>query len=355
MVWISLILFSITIFAKELPRFLTKHPTESIRFITLDGRFAYLQKRQGVLGMVSSFRSVDFISDNSQSDFVVKDSRFKQRLIIEVIPNDQKEFNLIKSHKIMVVDWGKTQTKEIGVGRNSRLHLNDEWISYYDPINKIISIQNILTQKLYQIKLSPKLSPFYFPEVEMISSDTIIYTDVNEKGFVSLSSYNLVTQKTFVLYKSSQNGTRFELCQAKGYLAIGEFPYDDILRSSKILHIKLTDSTNLAGFSTLYSSTDADLGNMICLEKSIYFIKVMTHLKKINLKLTEAVKLDLKSQNVQSVTEMENVTQLLAMDGRILIPFRGDFHVLEGTANLAEDQLKSPSQNNEKEELPLDI
>lgn len=354
MVWISLILFCITTFAAELPRFLTKHSTESIRYISLDGRYAYLQKRQGVLGMVTSFRSVDFISENSQSDFTVKDSRFKQRLLIEIIPNDQKEFNLIKNHKIAVVEWGKTQVKEIGEGKNSKLHLNDEWVSYYDQLNRVITIQNVLTQKEFQIKLSSKISPYYLPEVEMISSDTVIYTDVNDKGIVALIQYNLVTQKSVVIYKSSQNGTRIELCQARGYVAIGEFPYDDIIRTSKILQIKLSGSTNLSGYSTIYSSTDSDLGNMICLEKSIYFIKTMTHLKKMNLKQTEAVKLDLATTQIQTVSELENVTQLLTMDGRILIPFRGDFHVLEGKANLAEDSLKSPSQNIE-EELPLDL
>jgi hypothetical protein len=353
MVWISLFLFSITTFAAELPRFLTKHPTESIRFISLDGRYAYLQKRQGVLGMVSSFRSVDFISDTSQSDFLVKDSRFKQRLLIEIIPNDQKELNLAKIHKILVVDWGKTQTREIGLGRNSKLHLGDEWVSYYDPLSKTISIQNVLTQKIFQIKLSPKISPYYFPEVEMISADTLVYTDVNDKGYVALIQYNLVTQKSNILYKSSQNGTRLELCQAKGYVAIGEFPYDDIIRTSKILQIKLSGSTNLAGYSSIYSSTDSDLGNMICLDNSMYFIKTMTHIKKINSKQTEAVKLDLKTTQIQTVTDLENVTQLLAMDGRILIPFRGDFHVLEGTANLTEDNLKTPNQIDE--ELPLDL
>ncbi len=352
MVWISLIIFSLNIFAKELPRFLTKHSTDSIRFITLDGRYAYIQKRPGVLGLVSSFRSVDFISDNAQSDFTIKDSRFKQRLSIEIIPNSQKELNLIKNHQILVIDWGKTQTKEIGLGRNSKLHLEDEWISYYDAITKIISIQNIITQKLFQIKLSPKISPYFLPEVEMITEDTIIYTDVNEKGYMALVQYNLITQKSNILYKSSQNGTRFELCQNKGYVAIGEFPYDDIARSSKILQIKVSGSTNLAGFNTVYSSTDSDLGNMICLETSIYFIKTMSHLKRINSKKTEVVKLDLKTTQIQTMTDLETATQLLSMDSRILIPFRGDFYVLEGPANLTDDNLKSPLKD---EELPLDI
>ena len=162
-----------------------------------------------------------------------------------------------------------------------------------------------------------------------------------------------MTQKSNILYKSSQSGTRLELCQDKGYVAIGEFPYDDIARSSKILQIKLTGSTNLAGYSTIYSSTDSDLGNMICLENSIYFIKTLVHLKKINSKQTEAVKLDLKTSLVNTVTDLGTVTQLLAMDGRILVPFRGDYYVLEGADNLTDDKLKSPVPSDE--ELPIDL
>jgi hypothetical protein len=353
MVWISLFIFSINLFAKELPKFLTKHSTESIRFITMDGRYSYLQKKQGVLGLVSSFRTTDFISDKSQSDFLVKDSRFKQRLIIEIIPDAHQEMNMIKSHQILIVDWGKTQTRPIGIGRNSKLHLADEWISYYDPIDRIITIQNVLTEKKFQIKLATSLSPFFFPEVEMVTPDTIIYTDMNEKGYAGLIQYNLVTRKSNVLYKSSQNGTRLELCQEKDYLGIGEFPFDDLSRSSKILQIKLTGSSNLAGYTTSYSSTDPDLGNMICLENSIYFIKTMTDIKKLNYKQTEVVKLDLKTTQLQTMTELGNVSQLLSMDGRILIPTRGEFFVLEGTANLFDDKLKSPT--NTSEELPLEM
>jgi hypothetical protein len=353
MVWISLFILSFSLNAKELPRFLTKHSMESIRFISLDGRYAYIKKRQGVLGLISSFRSTDFISDQSNSDFIVSDSRFKRRLAIEIVPDYHNEFNILKNHKIVVVDWGKTQTIQIGAGRQPKLHLDDEWISYYEPTERRINIQNVITQKKFQIKLSPKASTYFFPEVEMISANTVIYTDVNDKGYVALIQYNLVTQKINVLFKSTQTGTRLELCQDKSYVAIGEFPYNDISRTSKIMQIKLTGSTNLAGYSTIYSSTDSDLGNMVCTDDSIYFIKTLTHLKKINYKQTEAVKLDLKTNQVKTVTDLSTVTQLLSMDGRILIPFRGEFYVLEGTSNLTDDKLKSPAPLNE--ELSIDL
>jgi hypothetical protein len=353
MVWISLLIASFSLMAKELPKFLTKHPMQSIRYISADGRYAYIQKKPGVLGLVSSFRSIDFISEASTNDFLVKDSRFKERLLIEVIPGNHQDFNVMKHPKIMVVDWGKTQLRQIGQGLASRLHFNDEWVSYYDNIEKIIYLQNILTEKKFAIKLSPKSNNFYIPEVEMVSNDTLVYTDVNDKGYAALIQHNLITQKGTVIYKSPQIGTKLELCQDKGYLAIGEFPFDDISRSSKVLRIKLSSGTNLAGFETLYSSSDSDLGNMVCRENEIYFIKTLLHNRKINLKQTEAVRLDLKSTQVTTVTDLSTVSQLISMDGRILIPFRGDFYVLEGEANLTDDKLKSPTGNNE--ELPLDI
>jgi hypothetical protein len=356
MVWINLffILLTTQAWTKSIPKFLTKHSIESIRYISNDGRFAYIKKRPGVLGLVSSFRSEDFISEPAGSDFIIVGSRFNQRLAIEIIPDRSQEFNILKNHKIMVVDWGKGSPKEIGQGKYSRLHLQDEWITYYDAFNRIIVVQNIITQKKYQIKLSPKPNPFYFPQVEMISSSTIVYSDINEKGYSALIEYNLHDKKSNVLYRSNQTGTHLELCQEKGYLAIGEFPYDGIDRNSRILQIKLSDATNLAGYSTIYSSVDEDLGNIICLEKSLYFVKTVQHNPKLNYKEHEAARLDLKELKVEVKSDLKNVNQLIRMDERVLIPFRGEFFVLEGEANLGEDQLKSNPVNNAVE-LPIDV
>ncbi len=356
MAWISFIFLFTTqaIIAAELPKFLTKHSPDNLRFISMDGRYAYVQKRPGVLGFVSSFRSVDFISDSSQSEFLVSSSRFKQRLAVETIPNAHTELNLLKENKISVVEWGNTLTKEIGLGQNAQLHLLDEWISYFRPYEKNVVVQNVVTQKKFEIKLSPKSNPFFVPDVEMVSSDTVVYTDINDKGYSALISYNLITQRSTVLYKSPQTGTQLELCQHEGYLAVGEFPYDSLKRGSKISQIKVNGSSNLAGLSTVYSSVDQDLGNMICLPSSIYFIKTMKQDEKLNIKTTEAVKVDLKTNKVEAKTSLNHVTQIIEMDGRVMIPVRGEFFVLEGTPSLIDDKLKAvPTTSNE--ELPLDI
>ena len=91
---------------------------------------------------------------------------------------------------------------------------------------------------------------------------------------------------------------------------------------------------------------------MVCLPDSIYFVKTMNQDKALNFKVTEAVKLTLKTQKIESKSDLKHVTQLIEMDGRVLIPLRGEFYVLEGKFNLGTDTLKAfPT----KEELQLDI
>ena len=353
MAWISLIFLTTLLQAAELPRFLTKHSIDSLKYISMDGRYAYVEKRPGVLGLVSSFRSVDFLSTKESSDFIVTDSRHKQRLAIEVVPNLHTVYSLTKNHDIFVVDWGGSKAQEVGKGRAPRLHLQDEWISYYDIVSKTIHLQNIITQKKYEIRPSSKNNSFYIPEVEMVSSDTVVYSDVNEKGMSAVVSFNLNTQKGTIIYKSAQSGTRIELCQHKGYLAFGEFPYEGVSRGSQIMQIKLTGSTNLAGHATIYDSVGQDLGNLVCQEDAIFFVKTVGQDKALTIKKTEAARLDLKTQVVQIKSNINTVSHLINMDGRILIPHRGDFLVVEGKSNLGDDTLKAvPSA---KEELPLEI
>lgn len=352
MAWISLILFCLSLQAAELPRFLTKHSPETLRYISMDGRYAYVQKKAGVLGLVSSFRSTDFLSEANTNDFAVKSSRFKLRLAIESVPNAFDEMSLIKNHKIYVVDYGNTQTREIGMGRGARLHLRDEWMTFYDMFEKKIMIVNLVTQKRFEIKLSKKANPFFIPDVEMVSSRSVVYTDINEQGFSAMVNFDLTTSSSTIMYKSSQTATRLELCQHEGYLGVGEFPYEGVDRGSKISMVPVTDSTNLAGLQTIYTSVEQDIGNMVCLPNWIYFVKTMNQDKQLNFKVTEAVKLELKTQNIEAKTSIKAVAQLIEMDGRVLIPFRGEFFVLEGQSNIGEDSLKSAPS---KEELQIDI
>lgn len=352
MAWISLLFVISTAFSAPLPVFMSKYSPESIRYISMDGRYAYIQKKAGVLGLVTNFKSIDFISESEKTTFLVTGSQAKNRLAIESIPNTHTEMNLLKNHLIRIVDYGNVKTREIGQGRSPKLHLQDEWISYFDMLSKEIKIQNLITTKAYSIKTIKKDNPFFIPEVEMVSAQYVVYTDINSDGYSALIQHDLLSGKATVLQKSSQSATRIELCSSNGYLAYGEFPYEGVQRASTIQQVKLTGGVNLASATTIYESNSQDLGNMVCLQDAIYFVKTLHSDDSINHKVTEAVRLDLQTLGIQVKTGLKNVAQIIEMDGRVLIPYRGDLLVLEGKNDLATDVLNKKVNN---EELQLDI
>lgn len=354
---ISLLFLALVSLAQETKvkgpeKLLTKHAIDAIRYIDGDGRVAYIRKRPGVLGIVSSFRSEEFVTDSPRSDFLVVASSFKRKVIVEVIKNQHTAFNVMRSNKLVVFSWGETKGKEIGFGMATQLHIGDEWMTFYQPDKRSIIIKNIITEKDFTVKLSPKANPFFIPDVSMISADLIVYTDINDQGISSVISYQLRTGKTEVLHKSSQTGTRMELCQQSNYLAIGEFPFEGVNRGSRILQLPVVSSFNLGGFTTIYESTEQDIGNIICLDDSIYFIKTMNQSPELGMKTTDAVQLQLKNSQLTQKTNLGTVSQLINMDGRVLLPHRGAFYVLEGEYNLSSETLKNPSA---KEELKLDL
>lgn len=349
---ISFLLFAGTLFAAPLPVFMSKFAPETIRYISMDGRYTYVQKRPGVLGLVTNFKSTDFLTESDKTNYLMTSSRFKTRLAIESITNTHTDMNLLKNNLIYVVDYGNIKTREIGQGKNPKLHLQDEWISFYDIMTKEIKIQNLLTQKSYAIKTIKKDNPFYIPEIEMVSSQYVVYTDVNSDGFSALIQYDLLTGKGIILQKSAQSGTKIELCSNEGYLAYGEFPYDGVQRASKIQQVKMNGGVNLASATTIYESKSQDIGNMICLKDSIYFVKALSSDNFLNYKVTEAVRLDLATQAIQAKTDLKTVAQILEMDNRVMVPFRGDLFVIEGRSNLSTDTLNKKPTN---EELQLDI
>jgi hypothetical protein len=340
MLWINLILLTSICLGNELPRLLTKHSADNLRFVSNDGEFIYIMKRSGVLGMVNNFNTYDVAIDQDGTNFLVSGSRFKNRLIIATVPRLNRELNVNKLHNISVVGRGKLQLTSVGEGITPKLHLNDEWISYYIPTQKKIVIQNVLTQKKHFIQLSSRVNLFFRPAVEMINDQTVLFTDLSEQNNITLQQYNLASKKSIIIYRSPQNATRMEVCSNKDYLAFGEFPFDQVQRSSQILFIQFSKTSNLAGYESLYKSENPDLGQMICLKDKIYFIKTRNFQKKINYKTTEVAKINLRNKSIEIISHLRNVSRLIEMDDRILIPFRGEYFVVEGEHNLGEDKLK---------------
>jgi len=349
MVLISLILFANLGWSQNLEKFLTKYTANNLRYISNNGKTVYVQKKPGVLSVINGYNSNDFLVEKEKSDFLVFTSHFKNRVAIESIPNVHTEFNPLKDHIIYASNFGSSSVKLIGSGREARLHLNDEWISYYNSYEKKLILKNIITDKEFQFSLSNKMNPFFVPENSLITSSHFLYTDINENGIAVLVSQNLSSNIKTILYQSIQPGTRLELCSNKDYLAFGEFPYDGLDRSSKIMMIKITSETNLAGYETIYNSTSHDLGNIACTKDSIYFIKATKENEKLKIKSTDIFKINITNQNVEQISNIGNINQIIEMDEKILVPFRGDFLIAHGQNNLVKDELKKSTPENSEE------
>ncbi len=339
MLLINLLLLSSLSYAQTLPQLLTKHAPETLRYISTDGNTSYVKKNNGVLGLVVGYRSSDFLSDKTYSDFLITDSPDKVRIAIEVIPEHHRELNINKLHQIFVTRLGQDKPTEVGKGRYPQLHLGDEWISYYRPDLRQIILKNIITAKEYKITLNKKSNPFFFPFYAMSSASHFVYSDINNKGFAQLNVFDLSTNKAQTLLRADQPGTFFEICQDKDYFAVGEFPYEGVQRGSRILHYPKR-GTKPSGYTTLYSSRDADQGSMVCMKDYLYFVKTTNFDSTLISKKTEAAKISLANSKLEIKSNLENVSQIIRMDDRVLLPFRENLYVLEGNSNIEEDVLQ---------------
>lgn len=330
----------------DLPQFAAKQALENIRFVSQDGRFTYTQKRSGALTLSTSFKSNDVIESPPGSNYYVTASSARKKMLVEVEAAWHQVLDLTKLNDIYVGTFNGSQFALIGKGRATRLHLDDEWATWYDPKEKVIHVHFLKSSERHHIiRLGKKHNPFYTPEVIMLNPETVLYTDINDKGFAALLAWNLVEKRMTIVRKAEQSGTRMELCQLGKYAALGEFSYEDANRGSHIQVMAWKSNPNLTGFTTLYRVSDNDIGNMICAEGKIWFVKTMSEDRKLNTKVTEAVTLELATGKITQKSELERVTQLIEMDGRVLIPFREDTFVLEGNPGSKADILKQPERN----------
>lgn len=328
---------------KSIPMFATKLNLESLRFISRDGKFSYAQKRSGNLSLISDFKTKDIIEGPPGTNYLLSSSSIGNKIIIEVERAQHQELDLKKLHEIWIAPLGDNKLTSVGMGRYPRLHLNDDWLTYFDPKTQTIHIQFLpVAKQHYIIRLSQKHNKFFYPEILMLDSETVMYTDINSKGHSALLSYNLVNNKVTVLLKAELNGTRMELCSNDKYAALGEFSYPGARRGTSIRLMTWKVVPGLNGFTEVYKSVDNDIGQMICDSKKIWFVKTVSEDRELNGTVTEAATLSISNSKVEIKSSMEHVNNLIEMSGRILLPLRGETYVLSGDPGSNQDQLKKP-------------
>lgn len=338
---ILIFIVPIGVFAQKLPELKTKQSLENIRLISNNGKFTYYQQRSGDLQMSTNYVNKLVMKNPKDTYYLLRSTSSRKKIIIEVIKNYHKRLNYFGLNYIYTIAFGKTTPKKIALGINAKLHLKDRWISYFHPRAKTIFLKNILVNsKPIKIILNNKVNPYFIPVVIMPTPDTVIYTDINKDGYMAVQMYTLSERKITTIYKSKFAGMRLDPCIFGENLFMGEFSYDGVNVGSSVIKIPLFQNKGFKKKITLYQSELPDIGHLTCAENSLYFIKTTNYNKKINLRKSEAVKLDIKSNKVQIITSLEYVTNILNMDGIILIPFRDKYYVAEGKSVLNQDSLE---------------
>jgi hypothetical protein len=338
------IIFCTSAYAKgKLPELITKQALDNIRFISHDGRFTFFQKSSGALNYSTNYKTEDVLKKDPGTFYLVQSSQ-RKRLLISAYSNFHRNYDIEKNAEIYIAPYGGTSLQLVATGTSPKLHLGDDWLTYFDPKKELLHLMSLRPdKKTYTVKLSSKPNSFFVPEVVMMNPETLLISESTEKGVAAIVKYNLLSNKSEVIYKSNKSGTKIEMCLFENILVTGEFGIDDVDRGSTISTLKYESTPNLSGMKVLYQANDNDLGNMICDSDGVYFIKTMSSDKKLNINKTEAVLLDYKNGTVTIQSDLEQATQLINMDGRILIPFREKFYVVKGHFQLGIDELKKSS------------
>jgi len=331
--------------SKNLPILKTKQSLVNIRMISNTGKYTYYQQRSGNLQLSTNYSNSIVLDYPNGTNFLMNTSFDGKLMAISVDNSHQTKINFFKENDIFTLKMGDDKPTRIGTGRYPEIHQQNRWISFFKPRLKQIVFQSLFAKdKRVIVKLRSKINPYFIPEVEMINTDTVLYTDLNETGYSAVIMYNFADKTFKTVYKSKFPGTKLDYCIQDDQIILGEFSLDYIMKGSSILSIPLYDNKEFKKSKNLYNSEHDDIGNMVCDESIVYFIKTLDFNKHLNLKHTELAKLEIKTGKITIMSELRYVTNLLRMDSMILIPFRDNFYIVKGNQEHYKDSLKKSGE-----------
>ena len=321
-----------------LPALATKQATNNLRFISSDGNFTYYQNRDGSLLLSTNYKVEEIIKGEPGTQYEVIGTRSRKKLIVTQQASFHKFLGVRQLKAIFKLDFGGKDTQKIAMGKNPQLHLDDNWVSFYQPITKVIQFLNLRSSALsFEIKISNPFNPYFVPYVVMPNNNTVIYTDLNKSGHSGVVYYDKITKKNSVLYKGSNPATKHELCFSGENLFFGEFGVNELYSGSIISKLK-AKALDFSKREILYESRLNDIGNIHC-EGSLMFVKnLFTERKKL---AYEVVELNILDKKIKTISDINFASHIIDMDGVLLMPHLGKYYVLKGKGDFTKnDRLK---------------
>lgn len=329
----SLILTMLSFFnayGTALPLLATKQDPSNIRYLTKDGKYTYYQRRSGDLLLSTNFNVSEVLKSEMGTQYTVLSQANSNWMVINQINNYHRSYDPRLAAKIYRNKKGETSTVELGSGVASQMHLGGSWVSFYEPYTRLISFKSLDNPQIgFNILTSSKLNPFFFPDASLIDEKNVLYVDMNEKGESALINFDRTSGKSKVLFKPEGVERRLELCSAFDKTFLGAFPYQQAGGASEIWEVDAAKGLT----KPIYTSSLPDIGHLICdhTEGKIFFSKAFKLGKAIR---HDIYSLDVKTSQLEGVSDLRYATQLINHDGLLLIPFQGKYYVPLGQKQL---------------------
>ncbi len=318
----------------KMPILALKQQIKSSRFVSKNGKYTYYQNSSGKLLLSTNFNVKTVLQGQKNSNYHITSSPSRKKIIISQDLNPHNFLGLRKSHNLYLADFGDVVATSIGNGSNPQIHLNDSWLSYYQFQKKHIVFQHLKNVAIkFQIKIINTMNPYFVPNVVMLDEKTIIFTDINEKGIPGIIQFSRINNKIKLLFKGDDINKKIEICKGSKSLYLGVFSLA-AKTSSTIYELPLAN-LSFGNLTKVYDSPHSDIGNILCNQDHLYFIK--TIYSKNSAERSELALL--KKTHVQIVSDLNNVRQVINMDGNILIPYQSNFYIVEGNYQLNKDAL----------------
>lgn len=333
-----------------LPELMTKQAVNNIRLISADGKYTYYQKRSGSLLFSTNYKVVEILKGEIGTDYTLSATPAHKKIAVSQNLTFHNFFSLRLKENIYLINFGDSVAKKIGTGKYPKLHLNDSWLSYFDPYEKIIFFENTFNDVLkFSIKLNNRINPYFIPQVVMSDDDTVYYTDLGENGAVGLIQFKRSSSKSELIFKAPSPMAKAEICLLNDQLIVGtmgvHFSKEGTIFSKSSMPLK-----DYSKREVFYKSEQNDLGHMIC-ESASGLIYIVKNYGDSNLPTFDIASIEISTGKITQLTELKDVTNIVNMDGILITQNKGKYFIVKGESDFKSiDSFKSPKDSEVKSE-----
>ena len=317
----------------ELKELIIRQTPGQTLYTSQDGKISFYQKRNGHLAFLKNFKISEILKGVPQTKYLVISGSDKKTFLLAQNETFLSSNSIRTPWEIFHFNTKNLSTQPLGKGLNPKIDFLNTWAIYYNPDLKTIHFKSLVNSLLnFNLQINAAHNPFFTPEYLMLDNNQVLFSDENKSGNISLFLFTRNTKKTHLIYQPSSPGQKIELCKMNEQLYMGKFSLNGIDLGSQIIELNLKNKLNYSKGRIIYESSHNDYGNLICSSKKqkIYFIKSIPVGKSHYEYTSDVVKLDPKKKDITHLTKQQNITQIIEMDNRILIPYNGKFLIAEG-------------------------